>query len=166
MAQVHFAIEPAFSCAAAAAYEGIERPAVLSSVQPHADVLGENAVLELVFVPVFPVHSPGIAPFCRAMFFSPAVVAAGGEINPNPDSIGGNKKEDSFYTVLTPLNMKRGAHRRGEILDNRRNPARYGGRYQQGKPYNGDQAESPRPNTAASFIWLHRAAFLSLAGLQ
>ena len=77
LAEIDLGIKAAFSCAAAAADQSIERPAVFSSVQPHADVLGKNAVLKRVFIPVFLVHGPRIAPFGGTVFLAPAVVAPG-----------------------------------------------------------------------------------------
>ncbi len=67
---VHFGIEPTFSRAAAAHHQGVEVAAVLPAVQSHADVLGKNAVLERVFVPVFLIYGPRIAPFGGTVFFA------------------------------------------------------------------------------------------------
>ena len=77
MAQVDFRIEPALTCATAAHHQGVQIAAVLPSIQPHADVLGEDAVLKRVFRPVLLVHGSGVAPFGRTVFFAPSVIAPG-----------------------------------------------------------------------------------------
>ena len=77
LADVHFGIEAAFSRAAASHHQGVEVAAVFPAIQPHADVLGENAVFEQVPVPVFLIHGPRIAPFGGAVFFASAVIAPG-----------------------------------------------------------------------------------------
>ena len=43
---------------------------MLPAIQPHADMLGENAVFEQVPVPVFLIHGPRIAPFGGTVFFT------------------------------------------------------------------------------------------------
>jgi hypothetical protein len=58
------------------------------------------------------VDGSGVAPLRAAMFLPRAFVAPGGEVYADAKDIGGDKKEDSLYTVLTPLNMKRIIHRR------------------------------------------------------
>ena len=46
------------------------------AVQAHADMLGKDDIILLLFVPVFPVKLPGIAPMGGAMFLSrPSVLA-------------------------------------------------------------------------------------------
>ena len=77
MADVHFGVEPALARAAAAHHQSVEVAAVFPAIQPHADMLGENAVFEQVPVPVFLVHGPRIAPFGGAVFFASAVIAPG-----------------------------------------------------------------------------------------
>ena len=77
MADVHFGVEPALARAAAAHHQSVEVAAVFPAIQPHADVLGENAVFERVLVPVFLIHSPRIAPFGGTVFFASAVIAPG-----------------------------------------------------------------------------------------
>ena len=77
LADVHFGIEAAFSRAAASHHQGVEVAAVFPAIQPHADMLGENAVFEQVPVPVFLIHGPRIAPFGGAVFFASAVIAPG-----------------------------------------------------------------------------------------
>ncbi len=139
--QVGLCIEPAFSCSAAAAYQGIERPAVLFPVQPHTDVLGKNAVLKRVFIPVFLIHGPRIAPFGRAVFFTPSVVAPGRKINAYAQPIGGNKNEDSFYTVLAPHDLEWMVHCRRQGVYNFRKAPGKGRRNQKGEP---DTGISPR----------------------
>ena len=74
LADVHFGIEAAFSRATAAHHQSVEVAAVLPAIQPHADVLGENAVFERVLVPVFLIHGPRIAPFGGTVFFASAVI--------------------------------------------------------------------------------------------
>ena len=120
MAQVDFRIEPAFSRAAAAHHQGVQIAAVLPAVQPHADVLGEDAVLKRVFRPVLLVHGSGVAPFGRTVFFAPSVIAPGREVNPDPQPIGGNKNEDSFYAVLTPHQLEWIVHCRRQTVHNLR----------------------------------------------
>ena len=51
LADVHFGVEPTFSRATAAHHQSVEVAAVLPAIQPHADVLGKNAVFERVLVP-------------------------------------------------------------------------------------------------------------------
>ena len=77
LAQVDFGIEAALACAAAAHHQGVQIAAVLPAIQPHADVLREDAVLKWVFGPVLFVHSSGVAPFGRTVFFAPSVIAPG-----------------------------------------------------------------------------------------
>ena len=77
LAQVDFGIEPAFARAAAAHHQGVQIAAVFPAVQPHADVLGENAILKRVFRPVLLIHGPRIAPFGGTVFFASSVIAPG-----------------------------------------------------------------------------------------
>ena len=161
LADVHFGIEAAFSRPAASHHQGVEVAAVFSAIQPHADVLGENAVFDRVLVPVFLIHGPRIAPFGGAVFFAPAVIAPGRKINANAQPIGGNKNEDSFYTVLTPHNFEWIVHcRRQGVYDLRKSPGN-GRRNQQGEPDHRDQPQGIEPGAARLVIWLHPGASLS-----
>lgn len=108
LADVHFGIEAAFSRSAASHHQGVEVAAVFSAIQPHADMLGENAVFEQVPVPVFLIHGPRIAPFGGTVFFTSSVIAPGRKINANAQPIGGNKMRTVFtlsshHTILNGL---------------------------------------------------------------
>jgi len=99
--QIHLCVEAAFSRTAAATAQCVQVSSVLSAIQTHADIFCEDAIGKRVFVPVLSVYSSGIAPFCRAVFLTSAIVASGREINADTQAISAKKKEDSFYAVLT-----------------------------------------------------------------
>ena len=51
-----------------------------------------------------------ISPHSGTMFLSSPILSPGGQVNPDPQSIGKQKKKDSFYTVLADFNGKRMIH--------------------------------------------------------
>ena len=161
LADVHFGVEPTFSRTTAAHHQSVEVAAVFPAIQPHADVLSKNAVFERVLVPVFLIHGPRIAPFGGTVFFASSVIAPGRKINANAQPIGGNKNEDSFYTVLTPHDFEWIVHcRRQGVYDLRKSPGN-GRRNQQGEPDHRDQPQGIEPGAARLVIWLHPGASLS-----
>ena len=81
LTKIRFCIEPRFTGTAAAAHKGVEIEAVSFTVEPHADMLGKEAVVKGVFVPVLFVDCPGVAPFGGAVFLASAVFSSGGEVN-------------------------------------------------------------------------------------
>ena len=78
MQQIDEGIESALTGAAAADYHGVQIPAVLSAVQTHADMLGENLVGLRGLCLILLIDRGGAAPFGRAVFLSTAVMAPGG----------------------------------------------------------------------------------------
>ena len=115
LAEVGFGIKPRLARAAAAYHNGVQIAAVLSAVQPHADILREQLIGLRLLCPVFSVHGSGVAPFSRAVFLPAPVVASGGEIDTESHPIREQKKEDSFQAVPAKHDMKRVAHRRREL---------------------------------------------------
>ncbi len=82
-----------------------------------------------------------VAPFGAAVFLARALVPARGKIYPNPHTIGGDKKENSFHTVPAPLYMKRIVQRRCEVAHDFRQAARYGGGDEERRPHHPDYAK-------------------------
>ena len=76
-------------------------------VKADSDILRQQLIFRKLFIRVFAVDGSGIAPFGAAVFLPWAGIALGGKIYPDSHAIGDDKKEDSFYAVLTPLYMKR-----------------------------------------------------------
>ena len=99
--QIDQRIEPALTGTTAANHHSIQIAAVLSAVQTHADMLGENLVSLRDLCLILLIHGGGAAPFCRTMFLTPAVIAPGGQSHTDSQSINEQKNKDSFSTVLT-----------------------------------------------------------------
>ena len=75
LAEIGFGVKARFASPRPADDHSVQVAPVLVGIQAHADVLGKNAVLERVFIPVFLIHGPRIAPFGGAVFLAPAVIA-------------------------------------------------------------------------------------------
>ena len=87
MHRIGFTEKACFACTRAAADQDIEISAVLFPVKTNADILGQQLVLGQVFIPILLVQRIGVAPFCRAVFLTPAVVPACGEINTDSHTV-------------------------------------------------------------------------------
>ena len=88
--------EPCLTCTRAAAHKDIQISAVLFSVQTDTDILGKQLIFRRVFITVFLVDSTCVAPFSRAVFLTPAVVPACGEINADTHTVSKQKNKGSF----------------------------------------------------------------------
>ena len=78
MQQIDEGVESALTGTAAAHHHSIQIAAVLSAIQTHADMLGENLVGFRVFRLLLLVDGGSAAPFGRAVFLTTAIVASGG----------------------------------------------------------------------------------------
>lgn len=86
-------------------------------------MLSKDAVGEGVLVLVLLVDRTGVAPSRGAVFLTAAVVAAGRKVNPDAQPVGTDKKEDSFYTVLTPGDAEGIVQRPSQVLQDFRQTA-------------------------------------------
>ena len=99
--------EPGFARAGAAADQDVQIAAVAASVQPDGDVLCEDLIPQPVLIRVLFQKPERVAPFGGAVFLAPAVVALRREIDHEKKSVDAKKGEDSFQTVLAPMDRKR-----------------------------------------------------------
>ena len=76
-------------------------------VKADSDILCEDFILGELPVGVPLVDGGGFAPFGASVFLAGAQIALGLKINPDCHSVGGDKKEDSFYAVTAPLDFER-----------------------------------------------------------
>ena len=104
------------------------------SVQTNGYVLRQKLVFGGNPVCIFAVDQVWCAPFRRSVFFTPSVVTDRGKVDPDGKPVGGNKKEDSFQTVLTPLDPEGEVHHLVEICYDTRDSATHDGSNQKGKP--------------------------------
>ena len=94
---VRLGIEPCFAGTRTAAHKYIQISAVLMTVKTDFRFLRQNLVFfGLCFILILFVYLSGIAPMCRTVFFTAAIISCGGYINGNTDNIGAYKNEDSF----------------------------------------------------------------------
>ena len=85
------------------------------AVKADADVLCKDFVFLRVFVPVLFIDSRRAAPAGAAVFLPPPVIASGGQVNPDAQTIGGDKEQDALGRVAHPLDVERIVHRHREI---------------------------------------------------
>ena len=76
LTQIRLCVKPRFACAAAADHDRVEVAAVLSAVQTSTAILRKNLVVLRLYRPVFFVDGSFVAPPCRSVFLTSAVVAA------------------------------------------------------------------------------------------
>ena len=107
---------------------------MLAAIQPNGDILCEDFIRGRLLIRIFPVDRFGVAPLGGAVFLPPAVVAVGGEIDADPQSVAQQKNEDGFQAALTPYNVKRMVQRRPAILHQPHKSAAHIGGQQQGQP--------------------------------
>jgi hypothetical protein len=107
---VGLAKEAGFSRPRTAAAKNVQVSAVLFPIQTDTDILGQQLIRRRVLVLIFLVDSTCVAPFCRTVFLTPAVILSCGKINANPHPVSKQKKKDSFYAVLTHRYVKRVVH--------------------------------------------------------
>ena len=96
LTQVRFGEKPRLARAGAAADQGVQIAPMFASVQPDGDILREDLVSRWYFVCVLPVHLHGRAPLGGAVLLPPPIIAGGGKINTNAQTVDSNKNEDSF----------------------------------------------------------------------
>ena len=117
---------------------------MLFAVKSHTDILCENLIFLRVCRLIFFVHGSCIAPFCRAVFFAPAVVAAGGKIYADSKPVHAKQNEDSFQTVPAKLYFEGVVHcRRKPGKDFGQSPA-CGRGNQKSQPHHGENPEQAK----------------------
>ena len=151
---IHFRKETGFARAAAAAAKNIQIAAVFSAVQTDGHILREYLVGRLFPVCVLLIDHARNAPFGRAVFLPSPVVAVGGQIDADAQTIAQKKKEDSFYTVLAERDMKWSIERRAAVSEQTHKAISEVRRKQQRKPDHGNNAAGIEDQTGTGKLIL------------
>ena len=131
---IRFGIEPGFARAGAAADQHVEVSAVAASVQPDGDVLREDLVPQSVLIRVLFQKSKRVAPLGGAVFLASAIVALRREIDHEKKPVDAKKGEDSFWTVLAPMDRKRMFKYGTDVAEKTRKPVGQRRRNEQSDP--------------------------------
>ena len=102
---VWFYKKTCFTGTAATYDQNIQVAPVFSAIKAYPYILCENLVHEVRLLSVLPVHSPGIAPLCRAVLLASPVVAACGEPDANTHGIREEAKQNSLQAAKSPFYM-------------------------------------------------------------
>ena len=152
-----------FARAATSDYERVHISSVLPHIVAYGKILREYLVVLIRLLPVFLIKLLYVAPFCRAVFFTPAVIGFGIVIDHKHKYIYRCKYENTQKSVIAPSKSKRIQKRLFKLWKHNGKSATYCRRYKDRKPNGNKQSYNTEHYKNISVIFLHGISFCSFS---